>query len=248
MSTPPSAAYNSNFEQNFDHGRAQEFMILTLLRKLHTATIVQVQSVTPISASVGVVQVIPMVVDVATNGLVVAQSPIYAVPYFRLQGGSSAVILDPVKGDIGLAVFAERDITGIVQTQQAGPAPTARDHSSADGLYIGGFLNGAPTQWVHFLANAAGIDINTPGALTLEGQTISLTAGTTMTLNAPGGLTINANTTLNGTMSGTSTGSGAYQFAGTVTAPDVVLPRGSVNGHVHPGVQTGSGDTGNMTG
>lgn len=33
-----------------------------------------------------------------------------------------------------------------------------------------------------------------------------------------------------------------------ITAPDVILPRGSVNGHVHPGVQTGTGDTGNMTG
>lgn len=33
-----------------------------------------------------------------------------------------------------------------------------------------------------------------------------------------------------------------------ITAPDVILPRGSTNGHVHPGVQTGSGDTGNMTG
>jgi hypothetical protein len=33
-----------------------------------------------------------------------------------------------------------------------------------------------------------------------------------------------------------------------ITAPDVILPRGSVNGHYHGGVQTGSGDTGNMTG
>jgi hypothetical protein len=33
-----------------------------------------------------------------------------------------------------------------------------------------------------------------------------------------------------------------------ITAPDVVLPNGSVNGHYHPGVQTGSGNTGTMTG
>lgn len=33
-----------------------------------------------------------------------------------------------------------------------------------------------------------------------------------------------------------------------ITTPDVILPRGSVNGHIHPGVQTGTGDTGNMTG
>jgi hypothetical protein len=33
-----------------------------------------------------------------------------------------------------------------------------------------------------------------------------------------------------------------------ITAPDVILPNGAVNGHYHPGVQTGSGNTGNMTG
>lgn len=33
-----------------------------------------------------------------------------------------------------------------------------------------------------------------------------------------------------------------------ITTPDVTLPRGSVNNHIHPGVQTGTGDTGNMTG
>jgi hypothetical protein len=247
MSTPPDTRYNSNFEQNFDPGRAQEFQILKLLRMLHTATIVQVQAVTPISDSVGVVQVIPMIEDTTTGGVVVAQSPIYAVPYFRLQGGSSAVILDPVDGDIGLAVFAERDITGVIKTLSAGPAPDPRSHSSADGMYFGGFLNGPPMQWVKFLANAGGIDISTPGALTLEGETISLTAGTTATINAPGGLTINAPTTFTKSVNGTASASGSYNFASPIVAPDVIVPNGSVNLHVHP-VTTAPGTTGNMTG
>jgi hypothetical protein len=33
-----------------------------------------------------------------------------------------------------------------------------------------------------------------------------------------------------------------------ITAPDVILPNGAVNPHTHPGVQTGSGNTGTMTG
>lgn len=241
MSTP-APKYLPPFEAQFDDGRAQEFIIRKLLRWLHTATIVQVQSVTPLSASVGVVQVQPMVLDNDTNGFVIAQSPIYNVPYFRLQGGVSAVVLDPVVGDIGLAVFAERDITAVVQTQQPGPAATQRDHSSDDGLYLGGFLNGAPTQWVKFLPGAAGIDISTPGALTLEGQTISMSAGTTITMTAPGGITLTS-----GGESFTVTSTGAQSTA-VITAPDVILPRGSVNNHVHTGVQTGTGNTGNMTG
>jgi len=33
-----------------------------------------------------------------------------------------------------------------------------------------------------------------------------------------------------------------------IIAPDVILPNGAVNPHTHPGVQTGSGNTGTMTG
>lgn len=33
-----------------------------------------------------------------------------------------------------------------------------------------------------------------------------------------------------------------------IHAPDVILPNGAVNGHYHPGVQTGTGNTGTMTG
>jgi hypothetical protein len=33
-----------------------------------------------------------------------------------------------------------------------------------------------------------------------------------------------------------------------IQAPDVILPNGAVNPHTHPGVQTGSGNTGTMTG
>jgi hypothetical protein len=251
MSTPPvDSRYLPSFEQQFDEGRSQEFQILKLLRAIHTATIVQIQTVTPISASVGVVTVIPMIEDTTTGGLVLAQSPIYSVPYFRLQGGTSAVIIDPVPNDIGLAVFAERDISAVVQTLKAGPPPTARSHSSADGLYLGGFLNGAPVQWVKFLPAGAGIDISTPGALTLEGKTIALTAGQSVTITAGTTAEISAPTSITlacGTETFTLAPAGAVSTL-PITAPDVVLPRGSVNGHIHGGVTTGSGNTGTYTG
>jgi hypothetical protein len=238
--------YNSPFEAQFDEGRAQEFMILKLLRDLHTATIVQVQQVEPITASVGVVTVIPMILDTATNALVLDQSAIYQVPYFRLQGGSSAVIIDPAVDDIGLAVFAEADITNVVMTQKSGPPQTQRRHSSADGMYFGGFLNAAPTQWVKFLAGG-GIDISTPGNLTLEGENVTITSSGTTTIDAAGGLTINANVTLNGSLNSTPTGANTVTFASKIVAPDIILPNGPVNPHVHPVTAVGS-NTGTMTG
>lgn len=235
--------YNSPFEVQYHEGRAQEWIIRDLIRKVHTAAPVRVLAVRSVTDRVGFVDVVPLIEDVDTNGAVIEQAPIYNVPFLRLQGGASAVILDPAVGDIGLAVFAERDATALATTLQAGPAATARSHSSADGFYFGGFLNGAPTQWVKFLAGAAGIDIHTPGDLTLSsGGAITLSSGGATTVNAGGGFVVNANMTLNGTMSGTHTGPGAYQFAGTIVAPEAVINNVTQSTHVHSDPQ--GGDTG----
>lgn len=251
MSTP----YNSSFESQFDPDRAQEFIILQLLRmNVHTAELVRVQSVQPTTDRVGFVTVQPLVLDVDTNNIVISQSPAYNVPYLRIQGGVSAIKLDPVEGDIGLAVYAQRDITTIKATLEEGAAPTDRTFSTADGLYLGGFLNGEPQQWIEFLPEAAGIQVVSPGNIDLiaDGD-IGLQAGGALNLQSGGNTTVtapqfivNGATVFNGTVSGTATGAGAVSFAAPVSAPDVVLPNGSVNTHVHGGVQTGGGNTGGM--
>lgn len=240
--------FNAGFESQFDPDRAQQFIILKLLRDVHTCTLVQVQAVQPVSGKVGFVTVIPLVQETDTAGVVIPQTPIYNVPYFQHQGGGSAVILDPAVGDIGLAIFAERDITTVKSTQKTGPAATDRNHSSADGLYIGGVLNAVPTQYVQFQPGGGGIKIHSPGAVTVEaGSTVHITSGTTTTIDAPGGFIVNANMTLNGTMSGTASGAGAYQFAGTIQAPDAVINGVTQSTHKHTGVQTGGGTSGGPT-
>ena len=233
--------YNSPFESQFDPDRAQLFIITKLLQGVHTCEMVEVLAVQPVSGKVGFATVQPLVLDVDTNKVVLAQTPIYNVPYMRYQGGSSAVILDPVAGDIGIAIFAESDITNVKQTLKPGAAATQRTHSTADALYIGGVLNPDPTQYVRFQPGGAGIDIVSPGEVTLQaGSTITITSGTTTHITAPGGLTIDANVTLNGTMSGTQTGSGAYQFAGTIVAPDAVINGVTQSTHVHSDPQGGN--------
>lgn len=232
--------YNSPFEAQFHEGRAQEFIIRDLIRKVHTASPVRVLAVRTVNDRVGFVDVVPLVEDVDTNGAVIEQTPIYNVPFLRVQGGQSAVVLDPADGDIGLAVFAERDTTALATTLQAGPAATARSHSSADGFYFGGFLNGAPTQWVKFLAGAAGIDIHTPGDLTLSAAgAITLTSGGATTINAAS-FVVNAPTTFNDTIAGTKAGAGSVQFAAPVEAPDFIAPNANLNTHVHTDPQGGN--------
>ena len=236
--------YSAPFEAQFDPDRAQLFIIQSLIAGVHTCAIVEVVAVRPTSGKVGFVDVIPMLLDTSTNNLVLEQTTIYNVPYMRYQGGSSAVKLDPAPGDLGLAMFAEQDITNLKQTQGAGPPATDRMHSTADALYIGGVLNPDPTQYVEFLSNAGGINIVSPAAISLQaGTSVNIQAGTTAHITAPGGLTIDANVTLNGTMSGTAAGAGAYQFAGTIVAPNAVINGVTQSTHVHGGVQTGAGNS-----
>lgn len=140
------------FEAQFHEGRMQEWIIQRLIRQIHTSTLVKVLQVYPTSGAVGFVDVQPMVQQTTTNNVVIDTAPMYRMPYMRPQGGKSAVIVDPAEGDIGLAVFAERDITGVVNTQDLGPAPTNRAYDAGDGVYLGGFLNQDPEQWLKFFA------------------------------------------------------------------------------------------------
>jgi hypothetical protein len=252
MSNQP---YSIPFEAQFDPERAQEYTILSLLQStINTCELVRVQDVQPQNDRVGFVTVQPLVLDASTGDIVLAQTPAYNVPYLRLQGGVSAIELDPAVGDIGLAVYAQRDITTLKATLQEGPAPTARAFSTADGLYFGGFLNAAPTQYIRFLAAAAGIVIHSPGSIALTaGTTLALNAGTTLALmagteidvTAPT-MNLNTNVNLSGTFNSTNTGVGSAVFANRIVAPDVVLPAGNVNTHIHGGVQPGTGNTHSM--
>lgn len=231
--TPPPPKYNSSFEAQFDPDQAQLFVITKLLRSLHTADLVKVLTVYPTAGKVGFVDVQPLVLNQDTNGFVIAQTPIYKIPYFQLQGGHSAVILAPSIGDIGLAIFAERDITNVIATQKEGAAPTQRTFNTADGLYVGGVLNPDPTQWVKFNP-AGGIDISSADTLTLE-------AATTISLNAPNGIT---QTCGSATLHLTSTD---FTSSVPITAPEVNLPNGAVNTHYHF-VPSTPGNSGVMTG
>lgn len=138
------------FETQFHKGRLDQWIIQNLIRQIHTAELVKVLAVYPTEDKVGFVDVQPLVQERTTRDVVLEQSPIFKVPFARVQGGKSALIIDPVIGDIGLAIFAQRDITNVIATGEQGAAPTDRAYSSADGLYLGGFLNMDATQFLQF--------------------------------------------------------------------------------------------------
>lgn len=125
-------------------------------------------------APVGTVAVQIMVnqVDGLENQL--SHGTIYNIPYMRLQGGTNAVIIDPQVGDIGMAAFCDRDISVVKSTKKVGGPGSWRQNDKADGLYVGGFLNGTPTQYVRF--SAAGIDITSPTAISITAPNVVIDA------------------------------------------------------------------------
>lgn len=115
-----------------------------------------------------VVDVIPLVTRTDPSGATIQNSEIFNVPVFRLQRGASAVIMNPVAGDIGMIAICDRD-NSIARANRKQSVPgSKRMHSKSDALYLGGFLNQAPTQYVEFADNKInivapnGVNITTP--------------------------------------------------------------------------------------
>ena len=208
------------------------FMVNQILGKLQTATLVEVVSCTNTGglAAVGTVNVKPLVNQVDGKGNAMPHVTIYNIPYFRIQGGTDAVIIDPKTGDIGICVFANRDISKVKATKkQANPASNRR-FSFSDGLYIGGVLNGVPSQYVQF--NSAGMTIHSPTKVIINSPLIELTASTSLTINTP-------------LIEAAQTGLGVANFSGSmVVTGDVTAQGTSVHTHVHSGVQSGGSNTG----
>lgn len=238
---------------------ALRFLVDSMLARVRTATLVQVKAVTNSGgvAEVGFVDIEPLVNQVDGVGKATPHSTIFRCPYLRIQGGANAIILDPQVGDIGIAVFADRDISSATANKGRANPGSRRRFSMADGLYLGGVLNGTPSQYVRF--SSAGIEIHSPTQVKLTApdvrieadtveivaETVTVDASTSTTITTPT-FTVNGATQLNGAVTASST-----VTAGTsVTAPNVVgttnVTFGGKSGiaHQHSGVTTGLGNTG----
>ena len=127
------------------------FMIEQIMNRVNVCTPVQIVDVHtegPFGV-VGTVDVKPLIDQQTVLGELVEHTVIYGIPYIRLQGGASAFIADPVVGDLGICIFADRDISSFKETGLEGVPPTFRTYDMADGIYIGGWnRNIDPVRYV----------------------------------------------------------------------------------------------------
>lgn len=232
---------------------ALRLLVDGMLARVRTATLVQVKAVTNSGgvAEVGFVDIEPLVNQVDGIGQATPHATIFKCPYLRVQGGANAIILDPQVGDIGIAVFADRDISSATANKGKANPGSRRRFSMADGLYLGGVLNGVPSQYVRF--SSAGIEIHSPTQVKLTAPDVRIDANTvevnaqTVTVAATTSTTVTTPTfTINGALvtTGNITGGANVTAAANVTdsVGSMVAIRTAYNAHKGHGTP-GTGNT-----
>ena len=155
------------------------FAISQALEKVQTSAVVRVVACSNDGgvSPVGTVDVQILVNQISGQGNPTPHVTMYGLPYLRIQGGANAVIIDPRPGDLGISVFASRDITNVKSTKAQSNPGSFRMHDFSDGMYLGGLLNSAPSQYVQFTDD--GITVLSPTAITITAPAITIGDGGT---------------------------------------------------------------------
>ena len=153
-----------------------EFIIKNIMRGMSTAIPVLITSVQAGDTNAaGYVDARPLVAQIDAWGNTLSMAVIHHLPYFRLQSGRAAVVIDPVVGDIGLAVFAQSDCSNLKQGATQAVQPNSwRKFDQADGFYIGGFLNTSVDTFVR-LAQDGSVTVAAPGNVTIDAPQVTYT-------------------------------------------------------------------------
>lgn len=168
------------------------FVARQIANKMATTTLVTVMAVGD-----GTVDVQPMVAQLDGAGNATPHGTIHNIPVWRLQAGTSAIIIDPVVGDIGLALFCQSDISSIKKTKKPGNPGSRRKFDWSDGIYLGGVLNAVPTQTIE-MSDTDGVVITSAMPIKLVGaveisETLTV-AGKDFATHTHGGVTTGGGT------------------------------------------------------
>ncbi len=232
--------YYGNVQPSDDASAYNElvFQINAIMKRVNTCMPVQVTAVKAGGLGpVGFVDVQVMVTQLTGNNTVVANPSIQNVPYFRVQGGKNAVIIDPQVGDIGVACFCQRDISSVKKVRAVAPPGSHRMFSFSDAVYFGGTLNGTPEQYIKF--DGSGIAVYSPTKITCTAPEILMEAENSITMDAPL-VEITGSIGQTGEKGAGAKFTGGIENTGGTTSSNGIV----VETHLHPGVEPGGSNTG----
>jgi hypothetical protein len=172
-----------------------DFIVRAIISGYDTISLVEVMACSNSGAiaAEGSVDVRPCVNQVDGDGKAIPHETIYGLPYVRLRAGVNAIIMDPVAGDIGIALFCSRDISSVKANKgQANPG-SERIFDMADGIYIGGLLSKLPPTNLIQISGGQ-ITVQSPGTVTINAPTVK----TTGNLEVEGNLKVDGTTEMVG--------------------------------------------------
>lgn len=181
MADDQSAYFGQNTESTTtSETNTRFFAAKQLMNIMSTATLVQVKSITNKGEvkEAGTMSVLPLVNMLDGRGTAFKHGPVNNIIYLRMQGGNKAIILDPKPGDIGLVVFADRDISSVKKSKKQSNPGSGRRYDMADGVYIMTVLAAKPDCYLRFTDDSQIIaspdDKNTFLTLTKDKVTIQI--------------------------------------------------------------------------
>lgn len=225
MAEDTTRTSNRKLNSGASEYNALSFMMEQMIKgMINTAIPVRVDSCTKpgVGGAAGYVSATPLVQQRGADGNALMPVSLPQLPFFRLQCGTAAVVIDPQPGDIGLAICSQQDSSN-VQAGTSGPvqAGSFRCFDLSDSFYVGGFLNQAPTTYIHLDPEKGEITIKSPTKITLESQTIELKGALQMGNTAGSGSGDTINLTGNIQATGSATFDGNIRSNGSITAPDI---------------------------
>ena len=202
------------------------------------------------------VRIVQPEIDLAGNNI--PMPVITNIPVSFVRCGNSHITHPINKGDTGFIIFADRDISSWVETNNKSVVDSARTHSMQDSYFVPGIVGGGNNAnpndveikynntTIHLRKNGD-VDINTPSKVNVNASNVIINSETTNNGNVQinGNLTVSQMLTTGGFTSLGTSGGGTAQFTGSINVTDdVIASNVSLNGHLHSGVQSGTSNTG----
>ncbi len=190
-------------------------------------------------------QVQPLIVQVSTLGEQINRAQIASVPVLQLGGGGFVISFPIETGDLGWIKASDRDITFFLKNYTQAAPNTQRTHSFSDAVFI-------PDSFMKDVV------INSEDAANLVIQNLDGTVRVAIwsdkvKITAPEIILDSPLTTCTGAFVAgtnpmyvqTATFNGDIDTTGDITADgDITAGTVSLDGHTHPGVQSGGSNTG----
>lgn len=205
------------------------------------------------------VRIVQPEIDLAGNNI--PMPVITNIPVSFVRCGNSHITHPINKGDTGFVVFADRDISSWVETNNRSVVDSARTHSMQDSYFVPGIIGGGNNAnpndveikynntTIHLRKNGD-VDINTPSKVNVNASSEVNVTTEKLTVNAPnsyfnGNVFVSQLLTTGGFVSNGTSGGGTAQFTGSINVTDEVTASGiDLSTHTHSGVQSGGNNTG----